>query len=476
MKTLSILLSQSVIALFVFFMLGKSTLSAQNYEVDITISDYTSDTLIVGYYFGERQLVSDTLYSKNQKNFKWTGDEPLHSGVYLILTTPGKNFFQFFIDEPYPKFSLKTNAELRSVEFKKSEDNTTFNEYVTYITRMKELSEPLKAKLETANESEKEDIYKQLDQMDLDVQAKQLSYIEQHPNTFTAKSIKASLPIDFPDPPAGLSDNEYDLYRFENYRAHYFDHVDLGDSTLLYTPFLDTRINYYIDKLTVQLPDSLISSIDYLLGQMHPNSQMFRYYLSNIYNKYIQSKMVGMDAVVVHIADNYYAKGLAPWIEEDVLEKILDNANKARPSLIGATAQDIQLELKDGSPIKLSDIDSEFLVLLFWAPDCGHCTKSMPAMIEFEETYRDQNVKVLSVCTKYQEKIPKCWAGTEEKGMTNFINAVDPVGKSRFKTHFDIRTTPKIFVLNKDLKILIKGIGADQLSDVMSDIIRRESK
>ncbi len=474
MKTL--LLHSRILSIIGILLISHYSVSAQTYDVDITVTDYQSDTLIVGYYFGDRQLVSDTLYSKNKKNFSWTGDQALHSGVYLLLTTPDKNFIQFFIDEPYPKFSIKTDSQLRSPIFKKSEDNQIFNDYVMFISDMNQKSEPLKQQLEQASEAENESLRQQLDEMDNQVKSKQLDYISKYPGSFTAKNIKASLPIDFPDPPSGLTDKELDVYRFENYRNHYFDHVDLSDTSLLYTPFLDTRINYYIDKLTVQLPDSINTSIDYLLGQMNPKSQMFRYYLSKMYNKYVQSKMVGMDAVVVHIADNYYAKGLAPWTDDDVLEKIVDNANKVRPSLIGATAVDIQLELQDGSPIKLSDIDADYTVLVFWAPDCGHCTKSMPAIIDFEKSYRDQNVKVMAICTKYQEKIPKCWAGVEEKEMTNLINAVDPLGKSRFKSHFDIRTTPKIFILDRNLKILLKGIGSDQLNDVMADIIAREAK
>lgn len=446
---------------------------AQSFKVDITMSGYESDTLIIGNYFGERQLVRDTIYAKNQKNFTWEGDEALALGTYILLTAPDKQFIQFFVEEAYPKFSIKSNADLSEVSFKNSTDNEIFTDYVSFISRKRNDIEPLQAQLENADEATQTTLYAELDAHDAEVAAMQEQLITKYPQSFTAKTIQSSLPIDYPDPPAELEGRELEVYKFEQYRGHYFDHMDLGDSTLLYTPFADNRINYYVDKLTVQLPDSITNSIDYLLGSMNKESQMFRYYLSKMYNKYVQSKMVGMDGVVVHLADKYYRSGMAPWMDEETLAKILDNADKLKPSLIGAVGRDIQVELQDGTAFKISDLEYEYLVLLFWAPDCGHCTKAMPDMVAFEEAYRDKGVKLLSVCTKYQEKVPNCWASVEEKGMQNFINAVDPLGKSRFKAYYDIRTTPKIFVLDQDRKIIIKGIGAAQLSEVMDDIIAR---
>lgn len=454
--------------------MGSASINAQSYKVDITMTDYESDSLIIGYYMGERQLVQDTLISKDKKKFTWSGDEPLHNGVYLLLTTPDKNFIQFFINEPYPKFDIKLNGELTDVTFKNSEDNSAFNSYVKFLTEMRALADPIRAKLETAQGEEAEALQDELSVVDEKVKAAQQENLEKYPGSFTAKTIRASLPIDFPDPPADLPIEEYDLYNFENYRDHYFDHVDLSDSTMLFTPFLHNRIIYYTESLTIQRPSELINSIDYILNKIPEGSQMYRYYLSTFYNKYLQSKIIGMDEVVVHLADNYYAQDKAPWTDEDTLEKILDNANKARPSLIGKVAQDIQIELKDGTPIKISDIDYEYLVLLFWAPDCGHCKKAMPDVVAFEEEFRDQNIKLMAVCTKYQDKVPKCWEEVEEKGMQNFINAVDPLGKSRFKAYYDIRTTPKIFILDKDRTIMVKGLGADQLSDVMTEILAKD--
>ena len=49
-----------VVYLVIFTILSGASLCAQNFEVDVEIKGYTNDTLIVGNYFGEKQIVKDT--------------------------------------------------------------------------------------------------------------------------------------------------------------------------------------------------------------------------------------------------------------------------------------------------------------------------------------------------------------------------------------------------------------------------------
>ena len=109
---------------------------------------------------------------------------------------------------------------------------------------------------------------------------------------------------------------------------------------------------------------------------------------------------------------------------------------------------------------------------MFWAPDCGHCKKSMPKTVEFYEKFKDKDVEILAVCTKVQDGCKECWPFIKEKEMDGFINATDPFLRSRYKQIYDIRTTPQIFILDKDKKIVSKRIGAEQLEEVVGDYLK----
>jgi len=244
------------------------------------------------------------------------------------------------------------------------------------------------------------------------------------------------------------------------------------DERLVHAPFFFQRVEQYINKLTVQHPDSLIKAIDVVLLKVQPAEETFKFYLVHFLNKFAKSKIVGMDAVYVHLVDKYYNKGLAPWTDEEQLEKIVKNATTLKPILIGKTAPDVKMEKRDASPINLHDVKSEFTVLFFWDPDCGHCKKSMPKMLEAYDKFKDRGVEVFAVCTRVTDKVPKCWQYIDEKeNMDRWINVVDPYLQSRYKQIYDIRTTPQIFILDENKEILSKRIGAEQLEEVLEQMI-----
>lgn len=97
----------------------------------------------------------------------------------------------------------------------------------------------------------------------------------------------------------------------------------------------------------------------------------------------------------------------------------------------------------------------------------------MPAMVEFYKNYKDKGVQVLGICTKTGTDITDCWNTVKERGMDQWINAADQTLRTRYKTIYDIQTTPQIFILDKDKKIVMKKIGVEDLPRVMDEIMRK---
>ena len=182
----------SIFTLFLSLFLNNPS-NAQSFKIDIGVDNYTNDTLIIGYYLGSRQLVKDTLVDSSQKKFVWSGDEPLHQGVYLVLTKPDNNFIQLFIDEAYPKFGIKFDAtQMENVTFKNSKENQEFNDYVTFLSKQRPKADEYRAKLETAEQKEKAELEKELDRIDQMVDLRQNQLLREIPNSMAAKTI--SLP------------------------------------------------------------------------------------------------------------------------------------------------------------------------------------------------------------------------------------------------------------------------------------------
>ncbi|HHH49936.1 MAG TPA: redoxin domain-containing protein [Saprospiraceae bacterium] len=321
-----------------------------------------------------------------------------------------------------------------------------------------------------------------MEDLDKEVEIYHENLAKNNPNSFAAMLAKARTSIVIPEFKGQGTEDEIKMKRYLFYKKHYFDNFKMDDPRMLRSPELFKRIDYYIKNLTPQHPDSINVSLDRIFNLIEGSEETFRYYLSHYLNEYAKSKIVGMDAVYVHLVENYYAKGKAPWVDEESLKKITDNARTLKPILVGKIAPNIKVYKRDNEAISLHDIKSKYTILVFWQPDCGHCKKSMPVLKEIYEKYKDKGVEVLSICTKKYDKdkkmeeVEKCWKFLDEHEMNKWINAVDPFIRSRYAQIYDIRSTPRIFILDAKKEIIVKGIGKDQLDEVLDQIIENDQK
>ncbi len=457
---------QRIILILIFAICAGLVLAQDGYRITVKTAEFDQGEVYLGFYLGESQYVQDTARSEDGV-FVFKGDEPLAPGFYMVVFPPDNMYSQILVGEGENDIKLEMNgANLQRPEsVAGSPDTDLYYDYADFISSRRPEADKLRNELETASDKRKKEINARLEQLNEEVEERQQQILLQHPGTLTAMVIKSNMALDVPDFEGTDEEQSDKLYAF--YKRHYFDNIDLSDPRIVRTPFFKDKLGYYLDKLTYQKSDSIIESVDFILGQMNPEEENFRVVLSTLLNKYATSKIVGMDAVYVHIVDEYYARGLATWVEEEQLTKIVKNANTLRPILIGKTAPDLKLLAEDKSEIRLHSIDAAYTVLYFWDPECGHCKKSIPKVMEFYEQYKNKGVEVLAVCTKLGDDADSCWEAIEERGMDIWVNAYDPYLRSRFKQIYDVRSTPQVFVLDADKKIIMKRIGAEQLPEVL---------
>ncbi len=461
--------------LLLFSIFVITSVTAQKVDIEIKIDNYKNDTLIVGNYFADRQLVKDTLIRKSNKDkFELQADSLFESGVYIAITIPDHQYSQFIIPTDDQEFELEMNYEdLSELKSKGSEENKLFYDYLRYLKKRRPENVRLQNELIVADSLGKDasKIKEQISVLDIEILEYQKELVNKHPNTITAALIAANFQVDIPEFTEGTPE-EIKSKRFRYYRDHYFDNVDFNMPAIIRTPFLHDRIDYYMEKLNSPLPDSTIIAIDYILSKFDNNEEARKFYTSHFLNQFAQMKMVGQDAIYVHIVDKYYANGKAPWVKDETLAKIVDNANKLKPLLIGNIVPDITTYDKDGNPVKIREIEAVYTVLLFWAPNCGHCKKAMPHIVKFNDEYLAKGVKTISICTKGGEKYDGCWDSLEDKDMLRLMNTGDEY--IRFQRKMYVTKTPKIIVLDKNKEIVIKDIPAEKLGEIVDEIMRLE--
>lgn len=463
--------------LALFLIMAWASHAADGHRIKVKIEGYDQKELFLAYYYGDKQYVLDTARLNNDGFFYFAGEKPLPGGVYLIVLAPNNTYFQIIVEPEEQFFSVFAKRENPSetVRFEKSPANELFYGYLGYLMKKRPEADTLRAQIEReTNTKKKEKLEAQLNKLNDEVLAYQKKFVADNPKSLTAALVKAGLPMEYPE---FTGDEEaVQLAKWRYTKQHFFDNMNLADPRLLRTPFLFERVDYFINKLQIQHPDTLALAIDEVLERMRPAEETFKYYLIHFLNFYARSNIVGMDAVYVHLADKYYATGQAPWISEEQLKKIAENAAELRPLLIGKIAPNITLQDRNGRTVSLHGIDAEYIVLYFWRYDCGHCKKTLPDMKAFYEKFKSKGVKIVSVCVKFTDEVPDCWKYVDENEIGEWLNLVDPYHRSRFATIYSIKTTPQIYVLDRKKEILTKRIGAEQLEEVMDRILEMKQK
>jgi len=279
-----------------------------------------------------------------------------------------------------------------------------------------------------------------------------------------------------PEPPEapivnGVKDSTFQ-YRY--FKAHYFDKVDFSNPWLLRTPVFESKVKFYLDKLTYQIPDSISKSCFVICDKAKAsNDEMYKYCVVYCTSTYESSKIMGMDGVFVDMVEKYYKTNQTPWVDSVTMYKITDRAQKLKPLLLGKVAPNlIMLDTNDIFQ-NMYSIKARFTILCFWDPDCSHCKKEVPVLYEEYQKLKTKDVKVMAVCTETERNK---WTEFIIKHKLDWTNVADIELHNNFRSIYDITSTPVVYVLDKNKKILAKRLPVEKLSEFIEHQIKMENK
>ena len=495
------------------------------YKIEVKIKNLPNAQIILGHYKDTKLIPYDTAQTNNNGYAVFKGKKKLTKGLYFIYL-PNRTYFEFLVGDDQTMYIETDTTDLyKNLKIEGSIDNQIFREYQNYMAshsdEIKKLEEKYK---EAKTEKQKEKIRKQIEKLKKDWENYIMNIVQQYPDLFVSKFLKAMIDVKLPDT---IKDP---LKKYLWLKQHYFDNFDISDISMLYTPFFTKKVDYYLDKVILQHPDSLIAAVDYILDKTRNNDELYKFTLIHLFNKYARSRLVIAENVYVHLAEIYIRD--AYWSDKKFINKLKTRIAKKKNCLIGMKAHNFGLfvlpndsvkieELKAGpledlkqrgleiekeKPnfddriddlslliqqflstfpyyIELDKIQAKYIVLWFWDPECSHCQRETPQLYKiFTKDLQDKGVVVLAI---YLERNTDDWArfSNHIKKWLNFIenhhfyakgwiNGWNPFANVRF--YYDINATPTVYVLDKDKKIIAKHIGPEQIKDLILDMEKHE--
>ena len=188
------------------------------------------------------------------------------------------------------------------------------------------------------------------------------------------------------------------------------------------------------------------------------------------YDFFYNSSIMGQEGVAVHIAQKWFLNDLLDWPDAEGKFMLRTFVEFNRHSLIGMDAP--QLELTDtlGKKVPLRSLDAEYTIVYFYTDDCVSCNKETPKLVDFVNGY-DQGI--LAVYAIYADGNEQRWKDYINRELfiynpfMEWVNVYDPEYESGFQMLYNVIKTPQMFLLDKDKKIIGRGLDVKALEELL---------
>ena len=461
-------------------------------ELKFKVKDVQDSTVYLIKYIGSQKYYADTAELENGTVI-FDGSKQEQGVMGLLL--PDRNYFEFLhAGEPVYIETKAPNCP-NNVIIKKSEENKVFYEYINFMKENTKKGRQLQkelAGLGNDNADRKKEIREELSGMGGTIKAFQQGIVDKHPGKLAAKIVKMSMDIEVPEAPRNEDGSLVDSnFNYHYFRDHYFENIDLKDSRLANTPVIQNKLEYYYSsKMLYQHPDTLIKYLTPVLEQIEEGSRMYQFVVGNVITHFEKSKIMGLDKVTNYLIARYLCsrdsegnpKGF--WMKKEKLEELCENTQKRLRLVQGVTPPNIILpDSTNQKWYNLYELESDYTILYFWDPNCGHCKKVTPKyQTLYEKKLKDRNVEIFAVANAVGEDFND-WKAFIKKHKLGFINvgltqeiyeiaSKDPSAlipskttaeSINYQSTYDIFSTPRVWILDKDKKIVAKSLSVAQV-------------
>lgn len=454
--------------------------AGDGYRIKLKFTDYKDSFVYLAHYFAKPL---PTIYKLDSAKVDKNGVAVLQSkektlgGIYIILPEDKSGYFEFLLnngDEMSITATMKTTPA--NAKFIGSPENDRFSKYMSYLVDFGKRNQKLEEDLKVAKtKADTLSIYEKGKVLGEELESYRNGVIKQYPGTLLTNIFKAMKEPKVPSGKHLLPDGSVDSnFAYNYFKSHYWDEFDFNDDRLIHTPIYDQKLDEYFNKLVLPVTDSVEKEANDLLKKTRGRKELFKYTLHWVTQWAQNSKIMGMDEVFVYMVENYYMKGDAYWLDEETLKKYIDRAQKVAPNVIGNLAPELNMTTLDGKPSKLSSVNAKYTLLIFWAPDCGHCQTEMPLIDSaYKAELKSKGVKIYAVKVGDEEQQ---WRDYIKKhNLNEWMHVHNPEHTSNYKADYDVYGTPSIYLLDERKIIRGKKLDHSNIGTVIEMLEKRDA-
>lgn len=453
----------------------------ESYSIKIKINGLTDSVAYLANYYGAKQYYKDTALVTDG-TFAFEGEGSLPGGIYLVVFGDKKTYFEFIVSDQ--NFSMTTDLHkvVDNMKVEGSLENELFYDYLRFVNEQSAKATPLRNELKELSDTDekekkrKKEAQEELRAIDKEVNSYKEKFMSSHPDFFITKVFLAGKDPVVPDGPEGLDEDALKRWQWGWFKNHFWDNIDLKDDRMIRTPIYHQKLNYYLTKLVVQDPDSLIPAVSYVCEEVRGQEELFKYSVHYITNKFESSKIMCLDKVFAYMAKTYYCTYEATWVDSATADRICERGTVLSRLACREIAPNLILQDTAGKWLNLHKIDAEYTILYFWDSSCGHCKKKTPVLLEYFDKAKaaGKKIEVFAVGTEFETEE---WIEYIKENDLHWTNASDnPQYPNGFRDFYDIFSTPVIYVLDKNKTIVAKRLDVEQLEEFIENLEQEKKR
>lgn len=224
---------------------------------------------------------------------------------------------------------------------------------------------------------------------------------------------------------------------------------------------LGAKLEEYFVSLAGESPAVQNRECDFLI-ESAKDSLVRQYVALKIYDHYTSSKIMGDEAVAVHIVDKWLAPGKVKMKTEEDLLAAKMYAEFNRNSLIGKNAPKLSMKDPDGKVVRIP-LSGRYNVLFFYDTSCPSC-KAETARIR--DMIREN---------KYDAKLFAIYVGDDSDAWISYridfpeaTHLWDPKMESDWQRQYGVLGTPRLFLVDPQGVIIGRNLDTPALKVLLS--------
>lgn len=446
----------------IFLLAISNYLIAQDFTLQFTIERLPDGWVYLSGYHRKAYQLLDSCKSANG-TFYFTKGLAMPDGMFrLDFQRPGSR--SQAQDSPFIEFiwgreSFNISADYINVPATVIIDNSAENSVLEDFRAQEALyNQKINALIPFIDRyPDGDELYTEAVEMFEQIQEQRDSYItmlsEDNSKLFVSKLLQAYRSKHLP---ATLKGDE----RIEYIRKHFFDLAPIYDPALLNAPIYTSKIIEFLSLFReqgasfAQQEDRFIEAVDMIMASVSGDNEIRSFVVDYLLEGF---ESFGMEKIQTYIVDTY----LDETCETDAAELAKLRVEGYRAMAVGKTAPDILIRDRFNKMIRLSDVDSDYVLVVFWASYCEHCMKMFSKLHEWYDTERPANMEMFTVSI---DTVKAAWENFNNRVNPPWISTHEPLGwEGKSAEDYNLYATPTMFLLDRNRKILAKPLNVREL-------------